>query len=64
MARTYIPTSVIEVHKIAKFVTRYQAILRPALVAIDPSYGAIFDDLVSAVLAFDAISQTIYPLEP
>jgi len=61
--RTYIPTSVIEVHKLAKFVSRYQSVLRPAVVAVDPSYGAVFDDLLSAVLAFDAIAQALYPLE-
>jgi len=61
--RTYIPTSVIEVHKLAKFLARYQAFLRPAVVAIDSSYGAVFDDLLSAVLAFDALAATLYPLE-
>lgn len=61
--RTYIPTSVIEVHKLAKFVARYQSVLRPAIVSVDPSYGAIFDDLLAALLAFDALAQTLYPLE-
>jgi len=63
MARTYIPTTVIEVHKVAKFAAKYQAFIRPAVVAINPAYGAVFDDLLSALLAFDAISQSIYPLE-
>lgn len=61
--RTYIPTSVIEVHKLAKFLARYQSVLRPAVVAVDPTYGAVFDDLLAAVLAFDAIAQAIYPFE-
>jgi len=60
--RTYIPTSVIEAHKLAKFLVRYKAVLRPAIVAVEPSYGAVFDGLLSAILAFDAISQTIYTL--
>ena len=63
MAKTYIPTSVIEVHRLAIYLARYQAILRPAMVSIDPSFGAIFDTLLSAVLAMDAISATLYPLE-
>lgn len=63
LARTYIPTAVIEVHKLAKYAARYQALLRPAVVAIDPAYGAVFDDLLSALLAFDAIAASIYPLE-
>lgn len=62
MARTYIPTSVIEVHKLAKFLSRYQSVLRPAVVAVNAEYGPIFDDLLTAVLAFDAIAQSIYPL--
>lgn len=61
--RTYIPTSVVEVHKLAKFLARYQSVLRPAVVAVDAAYGAVFDDLLAAVLAWDAIAQTIYPLE-
>lgn len=61
--RSYIPSTVITVHKLAKFISRYQAVLRPAVVAVDPAYGAVFDDLLAAVLAFDAISQSIYPLE-
>ena len=61
--RTYIPTSVIETHKLAKFLARYQSVLRPAVVAVDPSYGAVFDDLLAAVLAFDALAQILYPLE-
>lgn len=63
MARTYIPTTVIEVHKQAKFLARYQSALRAAVVLVDPAYGAIFDNLLAAVLAFDALAQQLYPLE-
>lgn len=63
MARTYIPTQVIEIHKQAKFMTRYQSILRAAIVAVDPSYGAVFDALLAAIIAFDALSQQLYPIE-
>lgn len=63
MARSYIPTQVIEVHKQVKFMTRYQPVLRAAVVAIDPAYGAIFDQLLAALLAFDALSQSLYPLQ-
>jgi hypothetical protein len=62
MPRTYIPTTVIEVHKQYLFMTRYQAVLRAAMVAIDPSYGALFDTLLAALGAIDAISQELYPL--
>jgi len=61
--RTYIPTAVIETHKQAVFLARYQAILRAAIVIVDPAYGAVFDALLAAVLTFDALSQTLYPLE-
>jgi len=63
MARTYIPTQVIEIHKQVKFMTRYQSVLRVAIVAVDPAYGALFDALLAAALAFDAVSQELYPLE-
>lgn len=63
MARTYIPTTVIQVHKAAVTAAKYAAFIRPAMVVINPAYGAIFDDLLSALLAFDSVSQTIYPLE-
>lgn len=63
MARTYIPSTVIDVHKQVKFMTRYQAPLRAAIVAVNPAYGAIFDDLLAALLAFDAIAQVLYPLD-
>lgn len=63
MARTYIPSAVIEIHRLAKFLARYQAVLRPAMVAVDSSYGAVFDQMLAAALAFDALSQQLYPLE-
>lgn len=63
MARTYIPTTVIDVHKQVKFMSRYQVPLRAAIVAVDPSYGAIFDALLAALLAFDALAAELYPLE-
>jgi len=61
--RTYIPTTVIEVHKQVKFMSRYQAPLRAAIVAVDPAYGEVFDALLAALLAFDALSQSLYPIE-
>ena len=63
MPRTYIPTTVIEVHKQVKFMSRYQAPLRAAIVAIDPDFGVLFDELLAALLAFDALSQQLYPIE-
>lgn len=63
MARTYIPTQVIEVHRMAVYMSRYQAVLRAAIVAIDPTAGATFDTLFAAVLAFDELSQVLYPVE-
>lgn len=62
MAKTYIPTQVIEVHKLAIYLARYQAVLRAAIVAIDPDFGAVFDTLLAAVLAMDALSGQLYPL--
>lgn len=63
MARTYIPTQVIEVHELVKYMTRYQAPLRAAIVSVDPSYGALFDALLTALIAMDAVSGALYPLE-
>lgn len=64
MARTYIPSQVIEVHKMALYMSRYQAVLRAAMVAIDPTFGAAFDTLFAAILAFDGLASQLYPLEP
>lgn len=63
MARTGVPSAVIDVHKLVKFLTRYQAAVRAAMVSLDPTYGAVFDDLLAALLAFDALSGVLYPLE-
>lgn len=64
MARTYIPSQVKQVHEMAKFLNRYHSPLRAAIVAVDPAYGALFDTLLSAVTAMDAVSAALYPLEP
>ncbi len=63
MARTYIPTQVVEIHKMAIYMSRYQAVLRASIVAIDPTFGAAFDTLFAAVLAFDGLAQVLYPIE-
>lgn len=63
MARTYIPSTVLEVHRQVKFMSRYQVPLRAAVVAVNASYGAIFDDLLAALIAFDALAGELYPLE-
>lgn len=63
MARSYIPTQVVQTHKLAVYLARYQAVLRPAMVAIDPSYGALFDAALTALLALDAVNQELYPIE-
>ena len=63
MARTYIPTTVLDVHKQVKFMARYQVPLRAAIVAVNPAYGVIFDELLAALLAFDALAGELYPLE-
>lgn len=63
VARTYIPTQVVEIHKMAIYMSRYQSVLRASMVAIDPDFGAVFDTLFAAVLAFDGLAQTLYPVE-
>jgi len=63
MARTYIPSQVIEVHNLVKYMTRYQSPMRAAIVAVDASYGAVFDALLTALIAFDALASELYPLE-
>lgn len=62
MAKTYIPTQVIEVHRLAVYLAKYQSVLRPAIVSIDPSAGALFDTMLAAVLAMDAVSGVLYPI--
>lgn len=64
MAKTYVPSIVIQVHELTRFVTRYNAILRPALATIDPDSVALYDTMYNALVAFDALYQTLYPLEP
>lgn len=64
MARTYIPREVRQVHELAKYMARYNAILRAAVIAIDPSAESAYDALYAAVIAFDTLSQTLYPLQP
>jgi len=61
--RTYIPSAVIEVHKLVRYISRYQAQLRAAIVAVDPDYGEVFDLMFTSLIAFDALNQTLYPLE-
>jgi len=63
VARTYIPSTVIQVHELAKYLSRYQATLRAAIVAVDPSAGSLFDALFTSVIAFDALNQVLYPIE-
>jgi len=63
VARTYIPTQVIQVHELARYMNRYQAVLRAAIVAVDPDFGSIFDTLLTAINAFDALASQLYPLE-
>lgn len=63
MARTYIPSTVIEVHRQVKFISRYQVPLRAAIVAVNPAYGALFDDLFAALVSFDAVAAQLYPLD-
>jgi len=62
MGRTYIPSQVIEVHRMAVYMARYQAVLRAAIVDIDPDFGTVFDTLFAAILAFDALASALYPL--
>jgi hypothetical protein len=64
VAKTYISSYTREVHKLAVFMTRYQAILRAAMVVVDPASGALFDAMLSAVVAMDGVSNVIYPIEP
>lgn len=33
------------------------------MVAVDPSYGALFDAALTALLALDAVNQVLYPIE-
>lgn len=64
MAKTYIPKAVLDVHELAVFIARYGAVLRAAIVAVDPEAGAVYDTLATAVTAFDALRETLYPLQP
>jgi hypothetical protein len=63
VGKTYIPTTVIEVRKQYLFMTRYSVPLRAAMVAIDPEFGALFDALLLALGAINAVSAELYPLE-
>lgn len=62
MAKTYVPTQVIEVHELAKFMVRYNATIRAAITALDPTALEAYDALYTAVVAFDAFREILYPL--
>lgn len=64
MARTYIPGFTESVHRQALFLVRWNAILRPAIVAIDPAAGAAYDALYTAIIAMDALREVLDPLLP
>lgn len=62
MAKTYVPTTVIDVHNLAIFLARNNAIVRTAIAVIDPSAVSTYDALYAAIVAFDALRETLYPL--
>lgn len=64
MAKTYVPNEVRQVHTLAVYMTRYNAVLRAAVLIADPSAGAAYDALYAAVTAFDALREVLYPIEP
>lgn len=64
MAKTYIPTSVKNIHELAIFLTRYNSVLRAAIATISPDDVAIYDTMFNAVIAFDALRGVLYPIEP
>lgn len=62
MAKTYIPSFVVDNHRQAVFIARYGSILRAAIAAISPEAALAYDTVTEAILAFDAFAQTLYPL--
>lgn len=63
MAKTYVPSIVLNIHQLAIYITKYNSVLRAAIATLDPEAVAVYDTLASAVLAFDALRETLYPLE-
>lgn len=61
-SRTYIPTQVVEAHKLAVFMAKWNSVLRPAILSLDPSALSSYDALFASITAFDAFAQTLYPL--
>jgi hypothetical protein len=59
MARNYIPTMLVDVHKLNVYFTRYGFIIRPAVHAIDPELDAPLEALIVAVSALDAAQEQL-----
>lgn len=64
MARTYVPTLVDTIHELAVFMTRWNGIIRPALATIDPDSLVAYDAAFAAVIALDALRETLAPIAP
>lgn len=64
MAKTYVPKFTDDVHTILVYMTRYDAIIRPALQALDPDVLIAYDAAFVALRAIDALRSVLTPIEP
>lgn len=64
MARTYVPTMVLEVRQQAIYIARYGSVIRAAIAVLEPAAVAAFDAYATAVVGLNAFFETLYPTDP
>lgn len=64
MPKTYVPSMVRDIHQLALYLVRYNSVIRVALGVLDPDSVSLYDSLYSAVLALDALRETLAPELP
>lgn len=62
MAKTYVPGTIHDVHRLAIFLAKHNSQIQIAILALDSAALAPYVTMYNAILAFDAFRETLYPL--
>lgn len=62
--KSYIPTMTSDMHEIAVFLAKHNAILRAAIIAVDPEAAGAYDAAYAAIIALDALRAVLNPIQP
>lgn len=62
MARTYVPKMLKDIHTLAVYLARYNAVIRVAITAADPESLPAYEALYSAIIALDGL-RTVLEVE-